>query len=1216
MLERAVRCIENARQHVYLGSKRTFRSRRTLHPKFWSCNTENSAISFLYFFIVQSTGGKRFTTNHNDATSFDMAFSSTPLEFLYPPKVRSFARTYTSEHKKGLSQGRRKRNISRLYSSSASNYLTQEPLDAGDPSTNDVGLEGTSNDIRTFLLNKGPRDYGAAWQLYKSNGSPEEVESELLSYLSESQDIRDFQRCQILFEKIHPSLRSERDYLSAVKIALNNKSRAYKSFALEICGEASRRGKTQCWHYAFMYLVNEMDWENTRHLWNTKPDRLPRSLQFPEAPQSKSLANCLSTLLDLTRQNKAKDVTEMTLYILRLVISHDKLMLEVSMQQLLGIFKDSIDLQLFNRRDFIQAINTLQSSEIRSANGRSIMVYRNFRWRMPEQIPPKALISGLLRMLSDIEVLEGVNYLLEEFRLHYGKPPKSAYHHALLVSAKLADTSTTLRFYNDYKTDYGIAVSSDILGPLLYVHARTGDVEKTQKWFDYVSKLGALPNVRYWNILIIAYSRNKDLEGALRIFQRMLKAGMVPNSVSFTILMGLSAGRGDTTAVLDLFDMAQRKKVRISRAMFDTLVEVLCKHRKFLDAERVAEQATTIFPAEDMTRAWNIILWNYAYTVDVSSISRIQSRMQELEIRFDGMTYAALMSSLVRIGKTESARKLLGVLHRNHEIHLTLLHYSLLLHGYVQEKNRDMAQVIYLEMMERFNTAGLSGTLAMLKHQIDRDVQQARETLGGANGERIVLPRAEKLLKSTTESLDTKDFGTKLPQPGSNGRSLREAIPAVFYERIIRAYGRNNCGEKIGDLFLEWSEKSRLTLPDRLPHSPIMLHALMVNYLTEDKHYEVKKCFEAALTHTVQRSRGVNMKKALSRPSEAPASRNGTVENPSFYNYTPTVLPSHRFDLSSCISTYMRSLSKQNLHSKIADLLTQMEKLGFAFSTRNWSLYLNILCLSRDPASQALAFTIFEEKFMPNYPGWRYIKRGYTMRPEGAPIEMDRLEGVFRRGKPGRMIGEKVRGLWAKVDPGYMQPTHLNILHLASALIDFRSRSIIDGGAEMNQLFSKAPKTYTAVATIPYLVDKFQTIISQFNAKQANKELTARAETPSDAAWTGGVLGEGQERINTSQVQRNLEEEEIEDAGADEPSSKAKRDPSTVFGRVEDFGSTEPESPLLESLLAEDMARRMSVEMPEQSDATPLAERTLSAEDEWDLEHYNRLSAHAETEFE
>ncbi|KAF3482975.1 uncharacterized protein GIQ15_02299 [Arthroderma uncinatum] len=1236
MLERAVRCIENASQHVYLGSKHTFRSRRTLHPRFWNCNTEDSAISLLYFYIVQSPSGKSSSGHDNDAPYVETASSSTPLEFLYPPKTRLFARTYTtSEPKRNVSQGRRKRNLSRPYSSSASRCLPEESLEVDNPPVDDADLEETPKDLQTFLSEKGPQDYGAAWGLYRSSGSPEGVESELLSYLSDSQDPRDFQRCQLLFELISPSCRSESDYLSAAKVALNIKSRDYKSFALEICQEASSRGKTQCWHYAFIGLVDEMDWENALRLWEIKPDSLAYKLQFPEAPQSKFLASRLLTLLKNIQPYETKDAMEMARYMLRVVLSHDKVMMNVPVKELLSIFESSIKLKLFDRCDYIKAINTLRSSDIRSANGRSIMVYRNFRWRMPEEIPPQGMITRLLRMLCEIEVLEGVDYLLGEHRLHYGIPSKLDYHGALTVSARLGETSTTMRFYNDYSADYGKAVSTEILTPLLYVHARTGDVKGTQKWFDYVSGLGIRPKIQYWNILLTAYSKNKDLEGAFRIFRQMLKAGIAPDSISFTILMGLSAGRGDTNAVLDLFDMAKRNGVRLSRSMFDTIVQVLCKHRRFIDAEIAAEEATSVFPANTMTRTWNILLWNYAYTIDMSSMSRIQNRMREAGIRFDGMTYAALMSSLVRVGQTDSARKVLGVLHKNHEIHLTPFHYAILLHGYAQEKNRDMVQVLYLEMMERFSKVGLSGTLAMFKSEIDRDIRRARETMGGASGGKFILPHAEELLKSAIENLGTKDFSTKQPQPGAHGRSLREAFPTVFYEHLIRAYGQKNEGQRVGELFLEFSEKSRTTLSDRLPHSPVILHALMVNYLSKNKHYEVKKCFEAALTHTLQRSRGVNIKTALSRPTGTSTPLNRSAEHPSevsYYDDMPTVLPFHRFDLSHCISTYMQSLASQNQQSKIIDVVAQVEKFGFALSTHNWSLYVNILCLSQDPAAQTQAFSIFEDKFMPNYPGWRYIQRGYALRPEGAHMEMDLMEGTFRRGKPGRMMGRKGRALWAKVQPDYMQPTYLNILHLACALIDFRSRSITDGGSEMRHLFSKAPETYTAVATIPYLEDKFQNILRQYKSDQANVDRNPNANIRNNEVWTGGVLGEGGERINTGVVPpipkddvENAEEGEegedyledyIETTEEEDSDPEAEGDPSEMPGGPEYFVTTEPESPLLESLLAEDMSRRMGMEMFEQSDMNPSAERTLSPEDEWDLDNESLLSTQAKTESE
>ncbi|KAK2737687.1 hypothetical protein FQN57_007435 [Myotisia sp. PD_48] len=1219
MLERAVRRVHNAKQLLRLCPDRRFGRSRALHPDFWTYNPEHEGDARgQYPFAAR----KPTVSRRDKAIVFDSPLLSTPLEFLYPPSTRSFVSSYFVSPRKKIGGQGRKRNPCRAYSSGANNDTLASSSNHGRTQlfAGSEDVTGPEEKLQKILSGDDPQLYESAWVLYHDAGAPLSLRPQLLRYLSTSKSYLNTARCQFLLENIPTFQKTAQDYFSAVKSLLHKEG--LEGAATEVCQEAmSILDAGECWHYVFMVLVDRMDWNNVMSLWKCRPEILAVQPPFSDLPLNKTISSRLFALTDrlLERGHSYDSITTggyVAKHLFRMIISVDTMMVDIKMESLLRHFSDLISLGLVNDRDYSIAITTLIQSKMRSANGRAMLVYRNFRWRMPHASPSRKLIGYLLRMLSRLEAFEGVDYLMRECRALYGMPSPKNYRHAFTTYARLGEVGELHSLLAEYLQDHGNPTDPRLVTPLLYVHARTGNVKDVHYWFDYVqTNFGAKPDVTYWNILLTAYAKNQDVDGAVRTFKEMTNSGISPDSVSFAILMGFSAKRGDTNAVMAIYDLVRENNIPLNGPMFDTIVQTLCQNRRYSDAERVVEEAVSMFQPSELTRCWNILLWNYALNVDIHAISKAQDRMQQAGIPFDGMTYAALMLSLVRVGKTDSARQVLGVLHRSRTIHLTIFHYALLLHGYVHEHNRDMAYVLYSEMVSRFYDPGPSGKLAMLRGQIDRDLRRLRETGGLRKGGKVEMPHVEKFLESIMKEFDVRALTSR-----HSGAQGHDAFPERYYEHVIRAYASEKETKRAGDLYLELSEKTKKLLSNTKPPSPRMLHALMVNYLNDDKHYEVEKCFQAAFTHILQVARPVKIQAAFSLDNGSDDGT-GSVDQRSYYDDIPTILPSYRFDLSHCLSTYIISLFHQNLHSKIAGVVEQIENYGFELTIHNWSLYINILCRTQEPGAQFQAFKIFEEKFMPNYPGWKAIKLGYALKSKTAPDSIDLVEGTLRRGKRPDLFGKKARKLWSNVEPDYLVPSYLNVLHLASALIDFRSRSILDGGREMQQLYSTAPQTYEAVATIPFLEEKFQGILRQVRTQEDRVRSRTEIPNPEETPWTGGILGPGEERIDTRPLEMipvehddfraEMEQEETFESNETsqylqppeelEEISWHLRPPEQLMQDEQEqyLGnlSSEPDLALLEALIEEDNSRPTT-----KSDAPP-AESTLTPEDEWAQDH-------------
>lgn len=1193
MLERAARCIETAGQHILLGSKAPLRSRRVLHSRFWHHGAADIDIPLWCFGFLwpASLSGESDRSQRPQSTTSTSPSSSARLDFLYPPQTRSFARTYlrTRGLHKGSGVRRRKKSAARGFASSA-------PAVDHDGAHSTDGAANSIETLRELLSSKDRRDYSAAWDLFRDSGAPKELISQVLTYLSTSDKAFDASRTRMLFEEIPDFQRKDTDFLCAAKASL---VLGLKDFRLrDIYDEAASRGEAGlCWGFAMSFLVNRKKWHDALEYWNIRPvsfsnrsDNLPglsllpfRVLALLEAVHAGEISQELSGLVDLVK------------FLVRQIISNPKMMIEMPSRSLLSLFGKLDSLKLLETRIYLKAISTLHSTGVRPAIARSVLLYRSLRWRLPNERVPKSLLMRLIKSSSTLELSESVDYFLEEFRHFYQKPPPEAYRFGLTTYARLGKEQEVKRLFQNYIDDHGRPSDPKVLSPLLYVYARLGQVQKTQEQFDrLLTEFNVPPNIVCWNILLTAYARTSDIEGASATFKSMVENGNHPDTYSFGILMGLLANKGDVDAVIGLFGLAKQNDVPISCAMIDGVVEALCNNRRYADAEKVVQEALQLKISGSPTRMWNILLWNYAFVADVDSVSRIQARMQQEGIDFDSMTYAALMLSLVRIGKLESARKILGTLHRSRRTHLTEFHYAILLHGYLKERNRDMIFVLYKEMIHRFGTIGLSPSLSMLRTYLSRDLQRFNEKGGINGGEQFELERAERFLEIVMKTFNVSMLATKSPQPGAERRKVTEAFPSAYYEPLLLAYGLQGETGKVDSLLEKYNTKLEAIKNTEKQPSLQLLHAQMIKFLKQGNHDEVDTHWRIAVDCTTRAAQPMDTKFLLPVKFDSKTRQSQNPHALPLDDQKAPILPSYRFALSRCMSVLMQSLSYRSLHSKIAEVIAEVEKLGFALTTFNWSLYIKLLCSSGKPIDQLRAFTLFEEKFVANFIGWGYLRRGFTKRPENAHPGLDFLE---RRAHPlhqYHVLGKAGRHTWAKVEPESMQPTYLTMLYLASALIDFRSRSIASGNDEIDLLVSIAPETVGAVAKLPFLREKFQGLILR-GRRDMDSELGAKPiETEKHVIWTGGVLGvDGEARIDTSPVARDQEEEE----GLPRRRRRYLTDPG------ED--ESEPGADVLETMIAED-AEWGAAHFGAGSEVD-LAQQTLQAQDELDFESENYL---------
>ena len=1134
MLERAAGCLENAGRRFFRDPNGAIRSPRSLYSNIAQPN--GTGIESSQRLISLHTTSPRASVPVGGSSISEKATDDarTPiLEFLYPPRTQEFISLCLLRSSRKIVSRRRRRavpSLTRSYTSEAA-HLRSTATDRPFPDipTRENDQKHAKGRLLALLADGESGKCDTAWDLYLMAGYPSDVNSALLARLSNSAHVTDHRHAKRIFDEITPGCRSPDDYLNMAKSYLA----AGKEFdMIGLCQSAVSQGTgAPCWAFAIAHFVNTSQWEATEALWNIRPTSADHDLRhfvashLDPSTASKVLLSLATFLLEQGSDSPARDLAR---FLLEHAFATLDIIEDTSTETLLLLLREYNALSVLTPGHYFALIKTLQSSEERTTFARSLVVYRNFRWQMDGEVPPAKLLGQLIRRLTSFQMTTGIRYILDELTHFYGRPSVDAYKHALIAFSRTGDVANVNEIFEKFVADHGKPSSRRLVTPLLYAHARLGNVQDTLRQFERISsEFGLKPNTVCWNILLTAYANADDLNGIFKTFRQMLENGIEPNAHSFGILMGQCANRGDVDTVRQILALAKKRHVQIASPMLDTIVEAYCNNQRLDIAESVAETCLGMEVKGSRVRMWNILLWNYAFRIDLESISRIRSRMDAAGLQPDDMTYAALMLSLVLIGQTDSARRILRTLHRSHRIYATEFHYAIILYGYVKDRNRDMVHIIFREIKERFERPGFSSTLLTLKSQLQRDLQALKDGGRATNSANVRLENAEKFLSEAIADFDMTKLATKQPLPGAGKQPVGKAFPAMYYEYMITAYGRRGAFERARQLFDQYIQaQNPSSLENAYDIAPLrLLSALMLAYLKAEHYKEVEQCWKMAFPRAKEIARPPSIDEWLSnqlpsadtidppRPSRAISVDNpddfllgSDISKPARAKKKPPILPACRFMLSRPLSLYMRSLAYRNEPSKIHQVVAEVQRAGFVLTTYNWSTFVQMLASSDKPSDQVQAFSIFEEKFMPNFPGWNNLRRGYGLKPPGVPSTIDVIEHP-RRGKHPNILGKEGRRYWSKIQPDFMQPTYVSMVYLASALLGFRERSIIDGGAEVKSLYRVAPKTIEAVADMPYLREKFQGVLLRRRQEQGDKKQDV--DRLDHYVWTGGILGVG-----------------------------------------------------------------------------------------------------------
>ncbi|KAJ5543374.1 hypothetical protein N7535_005802 [Penicillium sp. DV-2018c] len=1177
MLERATGCLENAGRRVLQDANGVIRNKSSLPSHFWHHSDHGKHAPNWFSALLLASGQRSFSvpSKQHEPRGFKDE-TRPPLDFLYPhqarvlvssPLIRTQRRTRSRRRGIGLGFSRSYGAIPAL--SGATTEVLPGHEDGGqqieEPDYSQPVQENrqASADLHAFLRKDGT-EYDKAWVLYVAAGHPPNFRSALCSYMSKSRRPKERARAWRLFNLIPRKDRTESDFENILRSLTDLPSFEKPSHLELLCKEAlsTPTPLLEIVKPCLFHMLKNSQWNKIAYVWKLVTQKKANSgleleplldrfshYEFPEY----SLARHLIRLGYRLKQDKSGPLHDFARLLIHRFIDSSALLRITPITTFLPLLRQYDSLGLVDHRDYVKMIEHFveKSGEERAQFVKCVLLYHQCRVAFPHQeMMDEELLNKIIRGVAEFGMVQSYPYFLNEFARLFGKPSRFIYK---LIMHGFADTGNVAAVYDIFEravADYGKPRDPWMLSPLLLVHARLADVQETRRQFDRTSEeFHIKPNVVFWNILVLAHCKARDVTGAIKVLTEMRQKGVKATPYSLGPLMALFAKRGDIDSVRALYNYAQKNKVEITRPMLDTAVQAYVKNGRMSEAEELVEKGWHVAEGGSPVTMWNNILVEYAVRVSKNSFRRILDRMEKLGLVPNAMTYAAIMLAYVHTGTPDRARDTLRRMY-NLGIQPTEQHFSILMTGYAKQRNRDMVRAIYQEIETRFGKVGIDSSLAQLRTQITRDLENASDS--DMEPENVILKNAEKTIIQSIARFNSDTSAVKCRQPITGlqiGIPDKKAFTALHFQQLIHAYGANAAPERALDLLRYYMKHSGDDL-DSIPMGFVV--PVMLACLRSQRFEQVQECWDIMLPNVYKVGGAFDIDEhlgaALSEPAEA--SRTSTSSTPTTPAKAPKILHGNRFILGSALSIYLRSLAGLGEFEKTHQVVKEVQEAGFELTGLNWSAFIEVLARSGDYSDNLEAFRLFEEKFVPWFPGWSWFKIGYGIRPIDTPVTILHLEGKLGVTKPRRMMGKKARRQWRIIRPDYMHPHYPTMVYLASTLKRFRHESIEDGTERLGILYKVAPKTVAILASMPYIHDPYQAEILRGH-KPTKRPLPAPIKLSSSPF---GVLGGPDSRLKRRSF-RGATIEPFEFDGYE------VGDPKTTKATKESFGVEEPTAP-------------------------------------------------------
>ena len=1070
MIERIAGCLGQGGRSLLHGLKKKnlLRSQRFLHSTFWSHGAGAINLPAWWILLLQNPipDHDRFskTREPSAATAMVSGLQEILLGLLYPVQTRALISRLKRSTNAHYQAAQSLKKCSRNYTSiatdliSASGEVQKEAEVDADINGEQNGAQKRRRIHELLGAEHSKKSCDALWQAYQDLLELSEILSpqellRMLRCLRVSESSPDAERLLALFESIPVDERRAIYYSYAIEAALKLND---ADTALYIHQEALRRLHSPVGASAILrHAITHHNWRlaiATWHVfWSTGfvyytrnniwagIDGLPLSTQMEKALAAAKFA---VSQLESPESEDPSAARDFSLELIKRSFQFKGIIFDINVWKLLleqvRGFREH-DAGLRTTALEILAIEQALSIANEVYGGEAVDHYCELRQRDATLVPSKKLLKSLLNQVNIRNSSKIMSIVFADWRKHYGKVDASVYVRMMRYWARTGEADHVQNLFHAYCADHGEPQNIIPYNSLLQVYGRRADPEQAARVFnDMRNNRAFLPEVPSYNHVIHAFARVGDVEGALNWFENLREAGMKPDSNSYFALMLMYSKRGDRDAVHDLLQEAIAEEVKPTKAMIDILVLADVNDEKLDEAEKLVEEALNMDIQGSRTDMWNILLNALALRKNLHKVTQLHKRMQEAGVSSNSRTYAALITSLAVTKQPSLAYKVLKTVMPQVGIQPSVLHYAIVMGGFLQTKSYEDLFAVYKDMLEH----DLSPTISTQNALLRAAASFGKPSANGEPADKADFTRARQVLDHTIANLDPSELASSEPRKFIGPHRLDEAFTSTYYEYLIFVYGKEGAFQEVSEAYNQYITTSHRFSNRDVGSSPPMrmLSALLVAHKHAGNNEEVDQCWYLALDKSETLARKASAKE-LSQSN--------------------WVLPSRRFIMNLPLQHYLDHMGDQRRFDDMINVVNDLLRSGYDLTHRNWNAYIQYLTRSSTTSHMLLAFTLAESILMPSWPGWE------TMGKHPAKMKY-RFKGMAK---------DMLK------DPAKRAPTYLTFVRLTAAYVELgfgRSNRRRRKEVEELEASGEVKKTLDAVRNLPMIDDWEQrTILSK-----------------------------------------------------------------------------------------------------------------------------------------
>ncbi|KAK4525051.1 hypothetical protein GAYE_SCF07G2956 [Galdieria yellowstonensis] len=252
---------------------------------------------------------------------------------------------------------------------------------------------------------------------------------------------------------------------------------------------------------------------------------------------------------------------------------------------------------------------------------------------------------------------EAAQFLFQQLKTQL-QPNKVVYNAMIDICSRTGRMEEALQLFEEIKS-IGEKPDEYTYNALIKGYARAGNVQSAVQISNQMHSEGIVPRAITYSVLIDSLGKCKMLDEAFAFFEEMQVKGISPNGITFNVLLSACAACNDYTRALMIVEWMEQRGMDFDRYTFNALIQSAVNSKNYEEALRWYEKMIhSLVVPSNVTFRYLVEAAGGLSRFDLVQLGRWH--MEQLNIKGNSYTYAALVASSIRCRQREAAQTFLN----------------------------------------------------------------------------------------------------------------------------------------------------------------------------------------------------------------------------------------------------------------------------------------------------------------------------------------------------------------------------------------------------------------------------------------------------------------------------------------------------------------------------------------------------------------------------